>query len=158
MDRNYRKKDVKRAQTRRPTKERRENPIVVLLSLFFLPAFLFFCEFTLKISLFGSIDLKELFLALLFSASTGITITLVCRAIACGIASLAENKQVIRPLCAVLVGICSAAFLILFLVQYVYFSFFGDFFKWSTLDMAGDVTQFYRETLATMAKGWYWIL
>ena len=112
----------------------------------------------LKISLFGSISAKELFISLLFSFSIGIPITLICRAFSCGIAFLAENKHVIRPLTALLVGICSAAFLVLFLVQYVYFSFFGDFFKWSTLDMAGDVTQFYRETLATIAKGWYWIL
>lgn len=157
MDRNQRT-HASPIRKKNPIKNRKNELILSYVALFFLPLFLFLCEFMLKISLFGSISAKELILSLLFSFSTGITATVVCRAFACAIAALAENKHVIRPLTAVLVGICSAAALLLFLVQYVYFSFFGDFFKWSTLDMAGDVTQFYRETLATIAKGWYWIL
>ena len=157
MDRN-KSITASESRQRKSAKSKKNELFLSYLALFFLPIFLFLCEFMLKISLFGSINAKEFFISLFFSFSIGITATVVCRAFSCMIAALAENRHVIRPLTSVLVGICSAAALILFLVQYVYFSFFGDFFKWSTLDMAGDVTQFYRETLATIAKGWYWVL
>ena len=139
-------------QRRRDT---RPQNILSYLSLLFLPAFLFLCEFMLKIALFGSIGLKQLFYIFAFSFSAGLLIMLFIRAFSCGVAALAENKDVIRPLTGVLVGIVSLAFLILFLVQFVYFKYFGNFFLWSTLSMAGDVTQYYREIFQTIAKGWY---
>ncbi len=140
------------------SKSKQKNTLESFLSLLFLPLFLIISEFLLKISLFGSISFKELVYLFLFSVSAGLLITLFCRLFACGVAKLSENRHVIRPLTAVLIGICTAVFTVLFVVQYLYFSFFGDFFKWSTLDMAGGVAQFYREILATMASGWYWIL
>ena len=143
------------AQRRKYTQK---NETMSYLSLLFLPLFLFVCEFVLKLSLFGSISFKEIFYILAFSFSAGITVTVACRAFACAIAKLAENRDVIRPLTAVLVGIVTLFFTVLFLVQYVYFSFFGDFFKWSTITMAGDVTDFYREIIDTVLKGWYWVL
>lgn len=142
-------------QRRRDT---RTQNILSYLSLLFLPVFLFVCEFMLKIALFGSIGLKQLFYIFAFSFSIGLLITLFIRAFSCGVAALAENKDVIRPLTGVLVGIVSLCFLILFLVQFVYFKYFGSFFLWSTISMAGDITQYYREIFQTIAKGWYWIL
>lgn len=158
MDQRINQTNASQKSPRHPKKNRQREQVYSILAFFSLPLLLFICEFMLKVSLFGGITLKEIFYSLLFSLSAGIIATLVCRAFACLIAKLADNKYVIRPLTAVLIGICALAALILFLVQFVYFRFFGDFFKWSTIDMAGDVTQFYRETLATMAKGWYWIL
>ena len=139
-------------------KQSKKERILSYLSLGFLPFLLFVFEFILKLALFGSINGKELLFTALFSLSFGLGITAFCRIFACGIAKLSDNDNVIRPLTATLIGIASAAALLLFLVQLVYFKFFSDFFKWSTLDMAGDVTQFYREALQTIAKVWYWIL
>ncbi len=149
--RSYRPSAGKSRQTKKET-------ILSYLSLGFLPLLIFLFEFILKLSLFGSINGKELLYTLLFSLSFGLGVTVFCRLFASGIAKLADNDNVIRPLTATLIGIVSGAFLLLFLVQYVYFKYFSDFFKWSTLGMAGDVTQYYREILATIAKGWYWIL
>lgn len=134
------------------------SKILSYLSLAYLPLFLFLAECLLKISLFNEISLLQTFYALCFSLSAGLGVIAFCRLFACGIAKLADNDRIIRPLTGTLIGIVSAAITLLFLVQYVYFSFFSDFFKWSTLDMAGDVTQFYREILAEIAAGWYWIL
>ena len=128
MDRN-KSITASESRQRKSAKSKKNELFLSYLALFFLPIFLFLCEFMLKISLFGSINAKEFFISLFFSFSIGITATVVCRAFSCMIAALAENRHVIRPLTSVLVGICSAAALILFLVQYVYFSFFGDFFK-----------------------------
>ena len=136
----------------------KRSRILSYVSLFFLPIFLIVCEFMLKISIFGKIGGKQFFYLTAFSLSAGLLITLFCRLFACGIAKLSENKNVIRPLTAVLIGIVSVFFTVLYLVQFVYFGYFGDFFKWSTIDMAGDVTQFYREIIATILKGWYWVL
>ncbi len=147
----YRRAGEKRKQTQ-------QNMLLSYLCLLFLPVLLFIYEFLLKISLYGSISFKECFLAFNFAFSTGIAVTLACRLISCAIAKLAENKDVISPLTAVLIGAASLFFTVLFLVQYVYFSFFGDYFKWSTITMAGDVTDFYREIIHTVLSGWYWVL
>ncbi|MBQ3792186.1 MAG: LTA synthase family protein, partial [Clostridia bacterium] len=44
---------------------------------------------------------------------------------------------------------------VLFFVQYGYFHFFGAFFRWSTIGMAGDVTDFYRETFQMVKGNWF---
>ncbi len=139
-------------------KSSRNEQILSYLSLLFFPAFLFLCEFMLKISLFGTIGAKQLFYIFAFSMSFGLLVTLFIRAFACGVAALAENKDVIRPLTAILIGIVSFFALILFLVQFVYFRYFGSFFQWSTIGMATDVTDYYREILQVIGRGWYWVL
>ncbi len=157
----YTRKPQDTSSYRRAGKSRRsakKDRALSYLTLLFLPVFLFLCEFIIKLALFGSISFKEISYAFLFSFAAGLLITLVCRAISCGIAKLAENKDVIRPLTAVLVGICAVFFAVLFIVQYVYFGYFGDFFKWSTIDMAGNATQFAHLLIDHILKGWYWIL
>ncbi len=138
-------------------KATKEN-LLSYLSLLFLPVFLFVCEFMLKIALFGKIEAKQFFYIFAFSISLGLFITLFIRAFACGVAALAENSNVIRPLTAILIGIASSVSLILFLIQFVYFRYFGTFFVWSTIGMATDVTDYYREIIQVILRGWYWVL
>ena len=51
-----------------------------------------------------------------------------------------------------------ALFPVLFCFHEIYYRFFRSFFSWQTLGLAGDVTQFWRETLLSVLKGWYLIL
>ena len=139
-------------------KNTKKEGILSYLSLLFLPVFLFICEFMLKISLFGSIGFKQLFYIFAFSMSFGLLVTLIIHLFACGVAYISENKDVIRPITAILVGIASVAVLVLFLVQFVYFRYFGAFFVWSTVGMAGAITQYYREIIQIVLRGWYWII
>ncbi len=161
---------MNRTQTVRPSQNRsfrqagegrkKANTEIFLsyLSLLFFPVFLFLCEYMLKIALFGAITPKQLFYIFAFSFSLGLGVTLFIRLFACGIAALSENRDVIRPITAILIGISSFAVLILFLVQFVYFRYFGSFFQWSTVGMATAITQYYREILQIIGRGWYWIL
>ena len=151
-------RDVQYRRAGEIKKNTQNNVLLSYLCLLFMPTLLFIYEFLLKISLYNSISFKELFLSMNFAIATGLIATLVCRIFACLVAWLAENKNIIRPLSAILIGLCSLFFTVLFLVQFVYFSFFGDYFKWSTITMAGDVTDFYREIIHTVLSGWYWVI
>ena len=134
------------------------NKILSYLSLAYLPVFLFVAEFLFKIALFNEITLLQVFYCLFFSLSAGFGVIVFCRLFASGIAKLADNARIIRPLTATLIGIVSIAATLIFLVQFVYFKYFHNFFQWSTLGLAADVTQFYREIIAKVVENWYWIL
>ena len=131
--------------------------IISLLTLSFLPLFIFFCEYIFKICIFGAITAEQALFSFLFSVSIGTAITLFARAFASLVAYLAENNNIIRPLTGVLVGIAAFAFFALFAAQFVYFGYFSDFFKWSTIDMAGSATQFAHLLVETALKNWYWL-
>ncbi len=142
----------------RSKKRSKTNRILSYLSLAYLPIFLFVSEYLFKIALFNEITLLQIFYSLFFSLSAGLGAIVFIRLFASVIAKLADNDRIIRPLTATLIGIVNLAITLVFLVQLVYFNYFHNFFQWSTIGMAGDITQFYREIIAKVIENWYWIL
>ena len=119
------------------------------LFLLFFPAMIIFLEMvlhvTVSISSQQSAGGAPVIYILLFSAAAGCLLTFLC--------TLFVNKINKFIVFGWIVFIT-----VLFGVQLVYFQQFHDYFKWSTIGFAGDVTDFWREALACIFKNWFPIL
>ncbi len=111
--------------------------------LFFFPALILYLELVFHIAI--RISTKNpagdgaIFYIMMFSLSIGCLLTFL--------STLFVNK-----VNKWIVYILSGFITLLFCVQLVYFQQFRDYFKWSTIGFAGDVTQFWREALACIAR------
>lgn len=103
-----------------------------------------FMELILRFSIYYDTPLtfRKFFYLFAFSLAYGLLITTVAMCF-----SRKGNR---------IVHYVSLSFLtILFWVQYGYFHFFGAFFRWSTIGMANEVTDFYREALQMIRANWF---
>ncbi len=111
--------------------------------LLFFPALILYLEtvfhIAVRISTKNPAGDGALFHIVMFSLSIGCLLTFF--------STLFVNK-----INRVIVYVISGFITLLFCVQLVYFQQFRDYFKWSTIGFAGDVTQFWREALACIAR------
>ncbi len=114
--------------------------------LFYFPALILYLELVfhvaIRISTKNSAGSGALFHITMFSLAAGCLLTFFSTLFVNRI-----NKYIVYVL--------SGFITILFCVQLVYFQQFRDYFKWSTIGFAGDVTQFWREALACIARNWF---
>lgn len=132
------------------TRGKRKNPLRRNRAfLYFFPALILYLEIVfyiaIRISTKNSAGSGALFHITMFSLSIGCLLTFF--------STLFLNK-INKYIVYVLSGFIS----ILFCVQLVYFQQFRDYFKWSTIGFAGDVTQFWREALACIARNWFTLI
>lgn len=101
--------------------------------IFFMPVVVFFLELSTRFFCFGFSINKSIIYILLFSLSFGLLIN--------SLLMLFKRRVLITYI-----------FLVILILFYgfnvVYYSIFHSFFSWSTLFMATDVTDFYREAIA----------
>lgn len=93
----------------------------------------------------NSVGSGALFYILMFSVSLGCILTFF--------STLFVNK-----INKYIVFVVTVFITILFEVQLVYFGQFRDYFKWSTIGFAADVTDFWREALACILRLWFPVL
>ncbi len=117
--------------------------------LFYFPAVLVYLElvlhFTVRITTKNAAGTGSLFYILAFSLAFGCFLTFISTLLV-----NKYNKYIVFGITIFLTA--------LFEVQLVYFGQFRDYFKWSTIGFAGDVTQFWREALACIIKLWFPVL
>ena len=109
----------------------------------FYPLSLFYMETIFHFALYGEVSVKTLFYLFFFSAAAGFLTN--------AIALLLPLK-----LNRIFTLICLAVSTILVESQYIYIRFFKAPYRFSTLGMAGNaLTDFWRETLATISSSWF---
>lgn len=117
--------------------------------LLYFPAVILYLELvlhiTVRISTKNPAGSGSLFYILVFSLSAGCLLTFF--------STLFVNK-INKYIVFALTGIIT----LLFGVQLIYFQQFRDYFKWSTIGFATDVTDFWREALACILKNWFPVL
>lgn len=106
------------------------------LFLLWFPAMLIYDEIVFRIAVGDAgVGFAGIFYTLVFSIAIGCFLTLISTIFINKI-----NVYIVITLISVIT--------LVFGVQLVYIGQFRDFFRWSTLGLAGDVTQFWREALA----------
>lgn len=106
---------------------------------FFLPVSLLYLEYITKLFIFGFTLDKGTILTALLSLSVGFVIATV-------------TVFVKKRTCYRITAISLLVFAVIFGTHVVYFDFFQSFFSWSTLGMAGSLTQYWRETIVAILK------
>lgn len=129
------------------TRKKRKNPLRRNRAfLYFFPALILYLEIvfyiTIRISTKNSAGSGALFHITMFSLSIGCLLTFLSTLFLNKV-----NKYIVYAI--------SGFITLLFCVQLLYFQQFRDYFKWSTIGFAGDITQFWRETLACIARNWF---
>ncbi len=139
---------VRAQQHRRPAPQppsgKRKNPLRRKRAfLFYFPALILYLELVfhiaIRISTKNPAGDGSVFHIVMFSLAAGCLLTFI--------STLFVNR-INKWIAYILSGFIS----ILFCVQLVYFQQFRDYFKWSTIGFAGDVTQFWREALACIGR------
>jgi len=103
-------------------------------------------EVVFHFALYGEMPVKTLVYLALFSFATGFLIN--------GIALLMPLKAN-----RIFTLVCLIISTLLIESQYVYFRFFKSFYRFATMGMAGNaITDFWRETLATISTSWFAIV
>lgn len=118
----------------------------VRISMVFFSASLFFLEFVERCFTFKGLTFWQFILILLFSVSTGSLISLAT--------SFIKNKKALKIVYLVILGILS----VVFSAQLIYYKFFKTFFSWDSVGMAGQLTDFYRETIKAIFTNFFRIL
>jgi len=112
----------------------------------FYPLSIFYMEVVFHFALYGEMPVKTLVYLALFSFATGFLIN--------GIALLMPLKAN-----RIFTLVCLIISTLLIESQYVYFRFFKSFYRFATMGMAGNaITDFWRETLATISTSWFAIV
>lgn len=116
----------------------------ILFHYAYMPLALLYMELILRFSIYydSPLTFSKFFSIFSFCLAFGWIVT--------AIASSFKRKvnQIIHIVSLIL-------FTVIFMVQYGYFHFFGAYFRWSTLGMAGDVTDFYREAFQMFRGNWF---
>ena len=111
-----------------------------------MPLSVLYMETVFHFALYGELSVKTLVYLALFSFATGFLVN--------GIALLLPLKAN-----RIFTLVCLIISTLLIESQYVYFRFFKSFYRFSTMGMAGNaITDFWRETLATISSSWFAIL
>ncbi|HQB32245.1 MAG TPA: hypothetical protein PLI19_02825, partial [Erysipelotrichaceae bacterium] len=104
-----------------------------LLGVLLIPAVIFFLELCTRLFCFGFTFGKAIIYILLFSLSLGLLLS--------GVVMLFKRRNL-------LIGLFLSVLILYYGFNIVYYSIFHTFFSWSTVFMAADVTDFYREAIA----------
>ena len=108
----------------------------------FFPIAVFYLECVFRLGAYGSL---MNFYTLMFSIAGGVLFVLL---------STIFNRRVNRIVADCLLGGLG----VLYSLHYVYYKFFAQYFLWSTIGMAGKLTEFYREIFAAIFKSFGMIL
>lgn len=130
---------------------RRKKPSIFhrsRLFLLFFPAFVLYMELIMHLAIgdsFGEMKGASFFYVIMFSLAAGCLLTVL--------STIFINKINRFIVFGLIIFIT-----LLFEVQLIYFRSFRDFFKWSTIGLANDVTDFWREALYRIINNWFQVI
>ncbi len=110
-----------------------------------LPIALIYLELISHFAIFGELDSRTFVYMTFFSVSGGLVMALLCTLF---------NKKINYIITLVFLGIAT----LLCCVQVVYSAFFGDFFRLTTLGMAGNIADYMDNTFKTIFANLHWII
>lgn len=148
---NYNENQAQRSENRDAPRRRPQdkNPIDRLMSSMMfavtLPIILIYLELIVHLSAFSGMSTRFFAYITLFCVSLGMVIALVCTLF---------NKTVNYVISLVIIGVLT----LLSAIHVVYSAFFGTFFEFANLGMAGNIADYMDNTFRAIFANLHWIL